>query len=191
MRWSWKKDAVKQSIPLGLCSYVMPQAINFARYLPAWVQLRVMAVWKPLIPLLAFSCQGVLQGWMTSKCHVCDNSMGVTSVWYWWGQACQQHPSLRPNDLPRRRLIFFFFPGLAVLVWVSRGPELFGPEVVSWLLGFLSRLFPTVSQRLLSWQRMSFRTWKLFETALSVSRHYADCIMLQMFQRKHFFIRNS
>lgn len=86
---------------------------------------------------------------------------------------------------------FFFFPGLAVLVWVSRGPELFGPEVVSWLLGFLSRLFPTVSQRLLSWQRMSFRTWKLFETALSVSRHCADCIMLQMFQRKHFFIRNS
>lgn len=109
MGWSWKKDAVKQSIPLGLCSYVMPQAINFARYLPAWVQLRVMAVWKPLIPLLAFSCQGVLQGWMTSKCHVCDNSMGVTSVRYWWGQACQQHPSLRPNDLPRRRLIFFFF----------------------------------------------------------------------------------
>lgn len=140
------------------------------------------SLWFHCLPFLVRGC---LQGWMTSKCHVYDNSLGVTSVWYWWGQACRQHPSLRPNDLPRRRLSFF--PGLAVLVWVSRGPEVFGPEVRSWLLGFLSLLFPTVSQSLQGWQRMSFRTWKLFETAVSVSRHCADCIMLQVFQRKHFF----
>ena len=40
------------------------------------------------------------------------------------------------------------------------------------------------------WKREK-KSVSVFETALSVSRHCADCIMLQMFQRKHFFIRNS